>query len=185
VKPETEFQTLREELREWQARRFTLLGVTSVFLAAYIGWVVNKPDNWGWDVASIPIFLIVIGSSLLTHHFNRLVVRVSTYLEIFHDFKWQSRLSSYRESIGPLHTNQLIAVFYTGTILTAVLIFGILCKSHSSLYTLGISAILGLLTLAALGNMAFKSFPYMEYANAWRAAKQAETATQQENPADS
>ena len=184
MKPEIEFQTLREELREWQGRRFTLLGVTSVFLTAYIGWVVNKPENWTWDVASIPIFLIVIGYSLLTRHFNRLVVRVATYLEVFHDFKWQTRLSNFRENIGPLHTNQLIALFYAGTLLTAVLTFNILCMDHNNRYILCVVMLLGAVTLVVLANMAFKSFAYIEYLNAWQIVKQAETTTQQENPAD-
>jgi hypothetical protein len=185
MKPEIEFQSLRDELREWQGRRFTLLSVSSVFLTAYIGWVVNKAENWTWEIASIPILLIVIGASLLTRHFNRLVVRVSTYLEIFHDFKWQSRLGLFRRLIGPLKTNQLIGIFYGGTVVTAILTFKTLCKAHKNIDSLILFSVLLLFAAISIVAMAFYSSPNQKFLVAWEIAKQKESEAQQKTAAGS
>jgi hypothetical protein len=143
------------------------MSIVGLFVTGFIGWVVDSPNNWSWDTASIPVVGLVSGACFLTSHFGRLVVRISVYLEVFHESKWESRLRDFRSSKRPLRSNQLVAGLYFGVAATATVTFVAVCEGVPTHASLGVFAILVAALLSALFELIFRSSPHDEYRQEW------------------
>lgn len=177
-----EFETLRDEVRDWQSRRFSLLGISAVLITAFIGWVIQNSQGWAWATASLPVILISTGSCFLTSHCGKMGVRASTYLQVFHRFKWQDRLDLFRQKTKVLNVNHLLAFFYLAIVLSATTVLYLKCQSPSGVASVVVLCLSCILFACSQIDLLFHSAPNAKYVASWKNIMEEELAQQSVQP---
>lgn len=97
-----EYQALRQEILEWQTRRFTIVSGAIVVVTAVLGWITQNPDEWPWAIASTVLLAPLACACYLTWLFGSVNTRLGTYLGSFTNRpKGEAAGRSEIESFGP------------------------------------------------------------------------------------
>ena len=172
---DSEFKTLRDEIREWQSRRFTIMGASGALAIAYVGWVVQPSVHLSIALASAPALLLGAGSAFLTAHCTRMGVRGSTYLQVFHSFQWQNRLERFKTGLNEPNVSQILALFHLAIVLCMVIVMASVCPATSNLLEWIPCGIAAMALLAAIHVLVFRCALNEEYTRIWRAVEAKES----------
>lgn len=97
---EKEYELLRDEISEWQNRRFTLVGVSITVVTALLGFSQIAGIKVTWDFISSLLLFFLSVACWLTAYCGIANVKIGTYLQAFHEghessFHWESRNSRF------------------------------------------------------------------------------------------
>lgn len=91
-----EYESLRIEILQWQTRRINIYNIALVIIFTYVGWMLGL-DNFettqirlSWQIASL-FPLIILSASMHMHRlFEFYMLKVATYLAVFHNSIWEN-----------------------------------------------------------------------------------------------
>ena len=158
---EKEYETLRHSVLQWQSRRFELVGATIVVTTAILGWIVSSPNSWSWAIACTLPLSFLSSASFLTLMFNRYIVMISTYLEVFHVSAWNVRARAFRN----IRTNKVLnlttglAFIYLGLGVISIVISIVVCTKPVKRIEVILFSAVCLLFIIMLVVLAYFSYP--------------------------
>lgn len=171
-----EYQALRQEILEWQTRRFTIVSGAIVVVTAVLGWITQNPDEWPWAIASTVLLAPLACACYLTWLFGSFNARLGTYLEVFHESKegrrgWEERNREFRAGLEILNLNAALALVYL--VLGGVSFSVPLAVANGStsgfqyaVFALAAAVFVSTILLATL-----RSYPRGDYVSKWKAIK--------------
>ena len=126
----TEYESLKEEIKAWQHRRFTLLSGSVALVIGILGLKMvgeSKPtENWTWPSALL--LALLAAACALTWYAMRSNAKIAAYLVVFHEsppnphFAWESRLDALKKTGRDWwNLNLFMICIYLGLALLAVL----------------------------------------------------------------
>ncbi|MEK7726771.1 MAG: hypothetical protein AAB354_00090 [candidate division KSB1 bacterium] len=172
-----EYDSLRQEALQWQARRFNIVGGSVVGVTGYMGWIVNSPDKWSWDIAAIlPILLIC--ASYMIWLCSRFTILIGAYLEVFHESLWQKRNRAFRQEVRVHGLNMAFAFLYFGLGIVSVFILYLVCSKPITIVGLSTFSTIFVVFTFMLYVLAFRSYPRDNYYFHWHKIKEKEDQSQ-------
>jgi hypothetical protein len=109
-----EYEALRNELLQWQSRRFTLVSTSAIVITALLG-LEKSTNSQEWTVVSSALILFLACVCYLTSYCGASSRTLGTYLEHYHGrSKWEKRLQSFKsESLRKVvNLNTGLALIY-------------------------------------------------------------------------
>lgn len=178
-----EYQALRQEILEWQTRRFTIVSGAILVVTAVLGWITQSPNEWPWPVASALLLAPLACASYLTWLFGTFNARLGTYLEVFHESKegrkgWEERNKAFRAGSEMLNLNAALALVYL--VLGGVSLFVPIAVAEGD--TTGFQYVVLALAAAAFVSailyVALRSYPRDAYVVKWKSIRENERSGQ-------
>ncbi len=182
-----EYGIIRDEMLQWQSRRFTLVSLSVSVVTAVLALDLLKDQQAGssWVVLSTILLAFLAVMSILSWYCASANAKASAYLKCFHEdyaqgqprssFLWESRLSRLSSLGGnPLHMNQLLVVLYL--VLGFLVTFVPWQASGEPLAALKSESIIisWIVLLAANLTNFFRWFLYGFYGRKWQEVKMSE-----------
>jgi hypothetical protein len=164
-------EELRQELMQWQGRRFTVLATVLVIVPTIIGWLVASPAAFSWEIGALFPLLILMCGCQLTWLFSVFTVLIGTYLESQGISEWERRSRIIRELYRIPSVNSSLSVLYLVLGAVSIAVPAIRCEKSPTLAGIVLFSIVALLFVAALVNMAFRSYPRSETLTKWQAVE--------------
>ena len=110
---ELEYQALRQEIMQWQDRRFIVIGTTIAFVSALVGAIATKPGSCSWALATSLLLAFLSAAVCLIRQFARFNSTIGAYLEVFHGSPWERRIKEFRRrSSIYFELNPFVAVIF-------------------------------------------------------------------------
>jgi uncharacterized membrane protein YdbT with pleckstrin-like domain len=166
------YEHLREELLQWQNRRYLVFSSTIVVITALIGWIVTSNNEWNFYVASILPLLIIIGSSLLTRNSSIYTVKIGTYFRVFLNNEWEVAQCLFNKRAKLMSNNKLFALFYLSISILTNIIFYLETAFVNNWFYILIFVFVWLLTLVSLYYLYYKSYPRKDFMKLWKEVKE-------------
>ena len=176
-----EYESLREEIKAWQERRFTVLAGSIVLVTGILGLKIvgeSKPsESWPWASALLLVFLAA--ACALTWYARRANTKIAAYLIVFHESgsdplaRWESQLDELKRSKSDRwDLNRLMIPIYVGLALLSVFAPMLSHREYHLVWadyiTLGVAGTVFLVMLIPLG----RSAPREHYIHLWTELKQ-------------
>lgn len=117
-----EYTALRQEIVEWQGRRFTAASAVIVVVTLVLGWLIQNPHKWSWANAATLLVGLLGAGCYLTWMFRMLTDKIGAYLVVFHDSAWERRTRAFRDESTRVDMNFGFALVYVVLALIAVVI---------------------------------------------------------------
>jgi hypothetical protein len=170
-----EFRTLREEILNWQSKRFDILKLSILALTIVVGGAVAQSDKWQWALSSSCVFVILGISAYLTWLFSVFVSVGGAYIEVFLEGDWDRRNRQLRITTKVPKLNDVFTVIYLVLAIIANVICYVRClaTSISLLLLLWLPTLLGF--LYCLFILKFKSYPRSKSVERWIRVKHGES----------
>lgn len=166
-----EYEALRQEILQWQSRRFTIVGGSIIIVTTILGWIITTPAKWSWEIASILPLAFLISACYLTWLFSRFNVMIGAYLEVFHESDWDRRVRVFKSGIKAIRLNSALALLYSGLGVISVVISYTVCSKPSTKFGIGLFVAVFLLFVFMLTNLTFLSYPRKRYVSRWQKIK--------------
>ena len=171
---EKEYDTLRQEIMQWQSRRFSVVTGSLVIVIAILGWSVNAPDKWSWTVVSSMLFAMLSIAGYMTWLLGLLTSRISTYLEVFHeddsdDLGWERRHRKPARNF--ISSKGAYATMYFGVGLISLAVSSAVCKAQPTMPSIILFSVFAASFLSMLIVLAFGKRPWDKYIKQWKEIK--------------
>jgi len=171
---EREYDTLRQEIMQWQARRFSLVTGSLIVVVAILGWAVNAPDKWSWTVVSSILFAMLSIAGYMTWLIGLLNTRIGTYLEVFHeedsaDIGWERRQRDRKGNF--ISSKGAYATMFFGVGVISLTVSLTVCKAHPSTRSVVLFSVFTASFLATVMVLAFGKRPWDRYIRQWQEIK--------------
>jgi len=173
-----ELQSLHSELSSLQNARYTVLGLATATVTAYLGWVVSAGNRWSVADALIPVFVLITAATLVTGHFWRLIVRGATYLDVFYSSPWQMRLRTFRTFAAPTQVQFWLALYYFFLGVSAVALLLTVCEKRSAWPSAFFAGGLGVVLASALVWLSASRRYLTECRNYWEQVARTESSSE-------
>jgi len=169
-----EYETLREEILQWQSRRFSVVTGSLVMVIALLGWAVSAPDKWSWTAISAMLLGMLTVAGCMTWMIGLLNSSISTYLEVFHEegsteIGWERRHRKFTKSF--VSSKAAYATMYLGAGILSLAVSKGVCRaqptwpSRIAFYGFGVAFLLMLFL------MIFGARPWKKYVSMWKRIK--------------
>src|SRR5262245_52855152 len=114
----SEYEGLRDEIKSWGDRRFTVLAGSIGLVTGILGLkVVGESDaSSNWTVVSSSLLSMLAASCAITWYAAQATGKVAAYLMVFHEStqpgskSWESRLNTLKELGADSHHFNLMMV---------------------------------------------------------------------------
>ena len=126
-----EYASLRQEVLEWQSRRFLLVSTSITLVTGIIGIGLGVLKDL-WIIASSLLLLFLTCAVILSWYAGRANAKISAYLVVFHDSSgsdnktggWESRLMRLKKKpkVDFFTLNHCLTAIYTVLGIVSVLI---------------------------------------------------------------
>ena len=171
---EKEYDTLRQEIMHWQARRFSVATGSSVIVTAILGWAVSAPDKWSWTVVSSILFAMLTIAGYMTWIMGLLNSRISTYLEVFHEgdsaeIGWERRHRKPERRFATSRGTYALMYFAIAVISLAISIT--VCRAEPTPLSIYVFGLFTASLLSALWFLVYKARPWAKYIEQWEQIK--------------
>jgi hypothetical protein len=174
-----EYESLREEIKSWQDRRFTLLQGVAALVAAVLALEVAKsPSSDHWPLISSMLLAILSCANGLTWYCGLASSKIGSYLQAFYEEptskgnipRWESSLLELKsQALDKFHVNQWFGAIYLVLGLISVGIPYIASKSQSvECFALGFVLSTAAFFVASLILVICFSYPREKYLVQWR-----------------
>lgn len=174
---EKSYESLRNELLQWQNRRYIIFSSTLIFIAALLGWFISSDKDWNFYTASILPLLLIVGASFLTRNSTVYSVKIGTYFMVFYNDTWEISQGLFNKRANIIQTNQYFAVFYLFTSILSNVILFYETKVENLMQPICIFIAAWLFTLLAIYYVGIKSYPREKYLDIWREIKESQPLT--------
>lgn len=180
---EKEYETLRKEIMDWQSRRFSVVTGSLVLVIAILGWAVTAPDKWSWTVVSSIIFAMLSIAGYMTLLVGRLITRIGTYLEVFHetdsaDIGWEKR---QRKSKGNFISSKgAYATMFFGVGIISLAVSLTVCRAQPTKQSILLFFLFAASLLSTVIVLAFGKRPWNKYIQQWQEIKTQEESNSRE-----
>jgi len=157
VDMEKEYNTLREEIMHWENRQFTVIGINITLITIILGWIITKPSEWNWDVASTLLLLILTSGSYLLVLFNCFASKIGAYISVYHEngVGWESRVSEFDKKLNFHSVRYALGILYLGLGIMSFSIPYKICSKSLSLVTLFLFFLICVILIITLILMVF------------------------------
>ncbi|MBA7493703.1 hypothetical protein ES702_04265 [subsurface metagenome] len=180
-----EYEALRQEILQWQSRRFTVVGGSIVIVTAILGWVTMAPEKWSWAIASVLPLTFLVSVCYLTWLFIRFNIRIGTYLQVFHESAWERRkraflrdIKKFRRGIKTFRLSWGLALLYGGLGVVSIVIPHTVCLKPSTKPEIILFTAVAFLFVFMLVVLAFFPHPTQLYISQWQKMKDQEAGGQ-------
>jgi len=175
---EKEYETLRQEILHWQSRRFSLVTGSLVIVIAILGWAVTAPDKWSWTVVSAILFAMLSIAGYMTWLVGRLITRIGTYLEVFHenhsaDIGWEKRQRKSKRNF--VSSKGAYATMFFGVGIISLAVSLTVCKGQPTMPSILLFALFAASFLSTVIILAFGKRPWNKYIQQWQEIRAEET----------
>jgi hypothetical protein len=177
---EKEYESLRQETLQWQSRRFDIMAGSIIGVTAILGWVVSSPNSWSWAVASILPLSFLSSACFLTCLFNRAIALIGTYLEVFHNSGWNTRVRKFRfKSSKILTLTSGFILIYLGLGIISIILSYIVCSKTATRVEVILFSVVCFLFFLMLIILRKLSYPRHYYISVWQEIKDQENEKSQ------
>lgn len=181
---EKEYDTLRQEIMNWQSRRFSVVTGSLVIVIAILGWAVTAPDKWSWTVVSSILFAMLSIAAYMTWLVGRLITRIGTYLEVFHetdcDIGWEKR---QRKSKGNFVSSKgAYATMFFGVGIISFSVSLTVCRAQATTPSILLFSVFAASLLSMVIVLAFGKRPWDKYIQQWQEIKTQEAQIAEAKP---
>ena len=116
-----EYESLRSEILQWQSREITVFNISLTVIVAYVGWLlsidsekIGLSTNFSWQLASLFPMLLIGISINMQRIFEFFMMKISTYLNVFHESNWEkdNREISVEKEFLHIGLNNSYALIY-------------------------------------------------------------------------
>lgn len=171
-----EYQALRQEILEWQTRRFTIVSGAIVVVTAVLGWITQNPDEWPWAIASTVLLAPLACACYLTWLFGSFNTRLGTYVEVFHESTegrsgWEKRNREFRTGREILNLNTALALVYLVLGGVSVCVPIAVAKGDTSGFQFAVFALSATVFVSTILLVALHSYPRDDYVTKWKGIK--------------
>jgi hypothetical protein len=171
---EKEYDTLRQEIMHWQARRFSVVTGSLIIVIAILGWAVNAPDKWSWTVVSSILLAMLSIAGYMTWLIGLLCSRISTYLEVFHendstDMGWERRHRKPKRNF--ISSKGAYATMFFGVGIISLAVSFTVCRAHPTTPSIILCSLFGASFLSMVIVLAFGKRPWDKYIKQWQEIK--------------
>lgn len=177
-----EYESLREEILNWQEKRFTLASASIVLITTALGFISEGKNTWPWEVSTSIILVFLLCVCLLTWYLGTSNARLGAYIEVFYEtedqpYRWHRRNRLFKDDFflyKILHFNSCLALIYLVLGISAIVVplkFG-LPIDRKFLYLL-IPLIFLFFTMIVL--LIGFSYPRKRYVAYWQKVKEMES----------
>jgi multisubunit Na+/H+ antiporter MnhG subunit len=171
---EKEYDTLRQEIMHWQSRRFSVVTGSLVIVIAILGWAVNAPDKWSWTVVSSILFAMLTIAGYMTWLVGRLITRIGTYLEVFHendsaDIGWERRQRKSKRNF--VSSKGAYATMFFGVGIISLAVSLTVCKAQPTTPSIILFSLFAASCLSMVIVLAFGKRPWDKYIKQWQEIK--------------
>jgi hypothetical protein len=175
---EKEYDTLRQEILQWQSRRFTLVTGSLLVVVAILGWAVNAPEKWSWTVVSSILFAMLSIAGYMTWLVGLLCSRIGTYLEVFHEndsaeIGWERRHRGRKGNF--VSSKGAYATMYFGVGIISLAVSLTICKAPPTKRSIILFSLFTASFLSTVIILAFGKRPSNRYIMQWQEIKAQET----------
>ena len=188
----TEYEALRAEILQWQARRITLFGGSLVTTTAFIGWLIAGRESMPWAAALSLLYFLQACVCGLLWVMARDNTKIGSYLQVFHEEAnevqgWESRSrkaekilseqSSSRMGWG-VEINPILGLIQLGLAGLAFVV-ATAGKSQGQLLSVDlVTVVMSAFFLAwTVSLLVFRSYPRSEYLKHWHAVREEEESS--------
>ena len=166
--PEEHFEHLRQEILQWQSRRLTVLTAVLVVVPGILGWIAKSPGQLSWDIAAVfPLLFLACGSQL-TWLFALNSITIGSYLELYCQSDWETRIRILWERFNFPNLNSTLSLVYLVLGVVSVALPAVLCQKEPTALGIGLFALALALYAASILNMAFRSYRRGDMISKWR-----------------
>jgi hypothetical protein len=174
---EKEYDTLRQEIMQWQSRRFSLVTGSLIIVVAILGWAVNAPDKWSWTVVSSILFAMLSIAGYMTWLVGLLNSRIGTYLEVFHEndsaeIGWERRQRGRKGNF--ISSKGAYATMFFGVGIISLAVSLTVCKATPTKPSIILFSLFTTSFLSTVMVLAFGKRPWDKYIKQWQQIKSQE-----------
>jgi hypothetical protein len=168
VTPSDEFNALRNEILNWQEKRFEIIRAACLGLGAVVGGAVAQKQTWDWSLASSAVHVILALAAHMTCTCGYYTTMGGAYIEVFLNGNWEARNRAFRKKTSVPQLNRAIALIYFSLAVTANIICYTLCARNPPSQLTILWAITAIAMVVSLIRLAFRSYPRDKLVNYWK-----------------
>jgi hypothetical protein len=184
--PEKEYESLRQEILQWQSRRLTIASLGVAAFLPYLPWLARQADQSDRNLGA-GLGLALLGVlSLLMWICGRSASAIGAYIEVFLEAKtpgWESRIRRFDEQFR-LRIPRFNWVFGIAFLFLSVITL-VVARVHRAggarWSAITVLVLTSLFFAVSWALMTFKSLPRRSEAERWREIQRQEAAAGYEN----
>ena len=175
---ENEYKGLRDEILHWQSIRYTVLGANITVVTVILSWIMSRPADWNWDIASIILLVVLSAGSYMIMLIDRFEAKIGTYIGVFYEngTGWESRVIEFDKNIRLNSLRYALGLMYFGLGMMSTLIPMKLCAKSLSLVTFVLFILASIAFMAILTCMIFFNAK-KRYVKMWKELKKQEDSS--------
>jgi hypothetical protein len=175
---ENEYNGLRDEILHWQSLRYTVLGANITVVTVILSWIISRPADWNWDIASIILLVVLSAGSYMIMLFDRFEAKIGTYIGVFYEngTGWETRVIEFDKHIKLNSLRYALGLMYFGLGMMSILIPLKICAESLSFITFVLFLLTSIVFITILICMVFVNAK-KRYVKMWKELKKQEDSS--------
>ncbi len=170
-----ELTTLRQEIQNWQTRKFTTFAAVSSFAAGLNGFIVLSNVPLDGRIVSCVFYILFLPAMLLTWMLGRFNIKLGTYLAVIGNSRWERGQVYFLQKKGykAFGLNRIFAILYASMAAISITIAFVTGGLQQQSQVIGaiVWIFFVLLTIAFIASTVLLyrfSYPVNEFIQAWK-----------------
>lgn len=111
--PPGEYDALRNEIIEWQNRRFQVLTASITVVGAVLGFGQAAQDKISFELVETGLMLFLSVACVITGYCGQSNAKIGTYIQVFHENNngWETHVTNFTNRLG-MNLNSLLLSVY-------------------------------------------------------------------------